>query len=88
MDEDLELMSKHQLIEEMKKMRNAIREHRDSTGQALSWHHPKLWGLLPEKIDPVIVVPEWPVFMEGCIQYRTSLDQQNPGAPRTSEEFK
>ena len=88
MDEELASMSKDQLIEEVKKLRNGIREHRDSTGQKLCWHHPKLWDLLPEKTDPKIAVPEWPQFMRGCIQYRKSLDEQNPTAPRTSEEFK
>ena len=51
-----------------------IREHRDSSGQDLCWHHPKLWGLLPEKPDDKILVPDWPEFMKGCIKYRTSLD--------------
>jgi hypothetical protein len=78
MDEDLQQMSKDQLIEEVKKLRAGIRGHRDSTGQDLCWHHPKLWGLLPEKIDPKICVPEWPEFIKGCIRYRESLDKQNP----------
>ena len=77
MDEDLQHMSKDQLIDEVKKLRAGIREHRDSTGQELCWHHPKLWGLLPEKIDPKIAVPEWPEFMKGCIRYRLSLEKQN-----------
>jgi len=76
MDEDLQQMSKDQLIEEVKKLRAGIRQHRDSTGQDLCWHHPKLWGLLPEKTDPKISVPEWPEFMKGCIRYRLSLDEQ------------
>jgi hypothetical protein len=87
MDEDLKLMSKDQLIDEVIKLRMGIREHRDSTGHQLCWHHPKLWSLLPEKTDPKIAVPEWSEFMKGCIQYRQSLDQQNPQAPRTSEKF-
>ena len=76
MDKDLLFMNREQLIEEIKKLRAGIREHRDSTGQNLCWHHPKLWGLLPEKIDPAIAVPNWPEFMKGCIQYRKSLDEQ------------
>ena len=80
MDEDLQQMSKDQLIEEVKKLRAGIREHRDSTGQDLCWHHPKLWSLLPEKTDPKISVPDWPEFMKGCIRYRLSLDEQNPTA--------
>lgn len=76
MDEELQLMSKDQLIEEIKKLRKGIRDHRDSTGQDLCWHHPKLWSLLPENLDPKIAVPEWPDFLAGCIQYRKSLDLQ------------
>jgi len=87
MDEDLYTMNKDQLIEEVKKLRSGIRTHRDSTGHALCWHHPKLWSLLPEKIVPEIMVPEWSQFLRGCIQYRESLDKQNPDAVRTSEKF-
>ena len=57
MDEELYSLSRDQLIEEIKKLRTGIREHRDSTGQNLCWHHPKLWALLPEKVDPKISVP-------------------------------
>jgi hypothetical protein len=86
MDEDLNELSCEQLIAEIKKLRNGIREHRDSTGHELCWHHPALWGLLPEKSDPLPVVPEWPQFMRGCIHYRESLDRQLPGAPRRRDE--
>ncbi len=88
MDDDLESLSRHQLIEEVKKLRRAIREHRDASGHDLCWHHPQLWSLLPEPIPPNIAVPEWPQFMRGCIKYRQSLDVQAPAAPRRSEEFK
>lgn len=87
MDEDLQAMSQNQLVEEVKKLRKGIREHRDSTRHALCWHHPQLWGLLPEKTDPQIAVPEWSVFMSGCIYYRESLDSQKPEVPRISEPF-
>jgi hypothetical protein len=46
-----------------------------------------MWALLPEKTDPVPVVPEWPQFMAGCVRYRLSLDQQLGNAPRTSEPY-
>ena len=85
-DTDLTLLNKEQLIEEVKKLRAGIREHRDSTGHELCWHHPKLWDLLPEKTDPKIEVPEWSQFMKGCIHYRQSLDEQKPDAPRTTKE--
>jgi hypothetical protein len=87
MDTDLDSMSRKQLIAEVQKLRKGIREHRDSTGHDLCWHHPDLWALLPETSDPVPVVPEWPQFMEGCIRYRQSLDKQAANAPRTSKPY-
>lgn len=86
MDEDLEMMPREKLIEEVKKLRQGIRRHRDSTGHELCWHHPALWGLLPEKTDPVPAVPEWPQFLRGCVRYRQSLDEQAANAPRTKKE--
>ena len=88
MDEDLEPMSREQLIAEAKRLRHGIREHRDSTGHELCWHHPRLWALLPEKTDPLPTVPDWPQFMRGCIRYRQSLDEQAVHLPRSSEEFR
>jgi hypothetical protein len=87
MDTDVDEMSREQLIAEVRKLRAGIRKHRDSSEQELCWHHPALWALLPEKTDPVPVVPEWPQFIRGCIQYRQSLDQQAPTAPRTTREY-
>jgi hypothetical protein len=85
-DEDLDRMSREELIAEAKRLRQGIRAHRDSSGHELCWHHPTLWGLLPERQDPLPVVPEWPEFLRGCIRYRQSLDEQLPGAPRSHEE--
>ena len=87
MDEDLDRMSREELIAEVRKLRAGIRAHRDSSGQELCWHHPALWSLLPERTDPLPAVPEWPQFMRGCIRYRQSLDEQLPHAPRTQEEL-
>jgi hypothetical protein len=86
-DTDVDAMSREELIAEVRKLRTGIRKHRDSSGHELCWHHPALWGLLPERTDPVPVVPEWPQFLEGCIQYRGSLDKQAPDAPRTSRPY-
>jgi hypothetical protein len=47
MDTDPEQMSREQLIEEIKKLRQGIRQHRNSSGHELCWNHPALWGLLP-----------------------------------------
>jgi len=86
-DTDLEAMSREQLIAEIRKLRAGIRKHRDSSGHELCWHHPALWGLLPENSDPIPVVPDWPQFMQGCIRYRQSLDEQAPNASRTSKPY-
>jgi hypothetical protein len=81
MDEDLDQMPRERLIEEARKLRQGIRAHRDSSLHELCWHHPALWSLLPDKTDPLPVVPEWPQFLEGCIRYRRSLDAQARDAP-------
>ena len=86
MDGDLDSLDRTQLIAEVKRLRAGIREHRDTTENELCWHHPKLWGLLPERTDPVPPVPEWAAFMKGCVRYRQSLDDLLPNAPRTSRE--
>ena len=87
MDEDLSAMTHDELIAEVKKLRTGIRKHRDSTEHELCWHHPELWNLLPEKTDPVPIVPEWPEFIRGCVMYRQSLDTQAANAPRTNKPY-
>ena len=87
MDDDLSDFTKDQLIAEVRRLRRGIREHRDSTGHELCWHHPQLWGLLPEPVPPHIAVPDWPQFLRGCLRYRESLDRQLPGAPRVDAEY-
>ena len=87
MDEDLERLGREALIAEVKRLRQGIREHRDSSGHELCWHHPQLWGLLPERVDPQIAVPPWPKFLRGCVKYRESLERQRPGAPAFDREF-
>ena len=86
MDEDLEQMTRDQLIAEGKKLREGVREHRDRSEHELC-SSPALWGLLPEKTDHIPAVSEWPEFIRGCIRYRQSLDTQVPGAPRTSKPY-
>ena len=87
MDEDLIKLSREDLIAEVQRLRSGIRAHRDSSGHDLCWYHPDLWSLLPEKTDPLPSVPKWSKFMEGCVRYRQSLDEQAPEAPRTDESF-
>ena len=87
MDDDLSTMTREDLIAEVRRLRQGIRQHRDSSGHDLCWYHPALWGLLPEKLDPLPTVPEWPQFIQGCVKYRLSLDRQAPDAPRTSQQY-
>ena len=87
MDEDLANLDREALVAEVKRLRAGIRAHRDSSGHELCWHHPQLWGLLPERTDPLPQVPAWPQFLRGCLRYRESLDEQLRQAPRTQEEF-
>jgi hypothetical protein len=87
MDDDLAAMTREQLIAEVKALRTGIRHHRDNAGQDLCWHQPELWGLLPERTDPLPVVPTWPAFLLGCLRYRQSLDEQLPHAPRSAAPY-
>ncbi|AVE16907.1 hypothetical protein AL522_23060 [Pantoea vagans] len=74
-DQDLLRMDKEQLLSEIKRLRAAIRVHRDSSGHELCWFHPELWSLLPEQKNSELQVPDWPEFIKGCLIYRQSLDE-------------
>lgn len=87
LDNDLEKMDRNALIKEIKRLRAAIRAHRDSSGHELCWHHPQLWGLLPERIEPAVAVPPWPKFLRGCVKYRESLERELPNAPTEEKEY-
>jgi hypothetical protein len=86
MDDDLETMSREALVSEVRRLRAGIRTHRDSTAHELCWHHPDLWGLLPEKVTPDVAVPPWPRFLRGCVQYREALERELPDAPAADYE--
>jgi hypothetical protein len=87
-DEDLQEMTRDQLIAEASKLRAGIRAHRDSSSHELCWYQPALWGLLPERTDPMPVVPSWPEFLRGCLRYRQSLDEELPDAPRSDAPYR
>jgi hypothetical protein len=57
MDDDLAGMTRDQLVAEVLRLRAGIRAHRDSTGHDPCWHHPQLWGLLPQPLPRDIAVP-------------------------------
>lgn len=87
MDEDLTPMDRGALIAEVTRLRAGIRKHRDSSGHDLCWHHPELWGLLPEQVTPEIAVPPWDKFMRGCVAYRRALELELPNAPKDEHDF-
>lgn len=76
-DLDIELMDRVQLMDEIRKLRKAIREQRDQKGHNLCWFLPELWDVLPEKIQPQPEVPEWCEFMQQCAAFRKSLDEKH-----------
>ena len=86
-DSDLEALNRDQLVAEVKRLRAGIRAHRDSTGHDLCWHHPDLWGLLPEQVTPEVAVPPWPKFLRGCLRYREALERELPNAPSADFEY-
>ena len=86
-DEDLDRLDRSELVAEVKRLRTGIRAHRDGSGHDLCWHHPQLWGLLPEPMQPEVAVPPWPRFLRGCLRYRESLDRELPDAPSHDREY-
>jgi hypothetical protein len=87
LDRDLESLNREQLLLEVKRLRSGIRAHRDSTGHDLCWHHPDLWGLLPERLTPDVAVPPWPKFLRGCLRYREALDRELQNTPSVDYEY-
>ncbi len=87
MDQDLDELTREQLVDQIKQLRAAIRQHRDASLHELCWYQPNLWGLLPEKVSPEIMVPSREKFLRGCEAYRNSLDAQLPQAPRVDVDF-
>jgi len=80
-------MNREELIAEIRRLRQGVREHRDASGHDLCWHHPQLWGLLPERIDPAVAVPPWPKFLRGCLKYREALERELVNAPVLDKEY-
>ncbi|MFB9512597.1 hypothetical protein [Streptomyces purpureus] len=87
LDHDLDGLDRDALVAEVRRLRAGIRAHRDSSGHDLCWHHPQLWGLLPEPAAPEVAVPPWPRFLRGCVRYREALDRELPDAPVLDREY-
>ena len=76
MDEDLNQMSREELIAEVKKLRQGVRQHRDRSRHELCWHHPS--------IDPVFYC-----FDERDSELALSVDKcdQNAGLLLSTQLF-
>jgi hypothetical protein len=74
MDDDIKTMYPEELRNEIRKLRNGIRQHRDATGHNLCWYVPELWNLLPDKVEPTPQIPPTEEFLCNCKKYRLSLD--------------
>ena len=88
MDGDLETLSPKELVAEAKKLRQAIRAHRDSELHDLCWYHPEMWNLLPETKNVRPHVPNREQFLRGCQIYRDSLDKDFAPESQCDVDFK
>jgi hypothetical protein len=81
-DQDLELMDVSQLKQEILKLRNSIREHRDAKGNDRCWlDDVELYQKLPENIQADFTLPEKKEFLKNCEAYhknRCPLSNLNP----------
>ena len=87
MDEDLEAMSREALLDEVRRLRAAIRVHRDSAGHDLCWHQPALWSLLPERTDPLPRVPSGHSSCAAGIVIADRSTSSSATTPRSTDEF-
>lgn len=76
MDNDLKNMSYAELVEEILRLRNTLRQLRDNDGHDLCWYNPEVWNVLPEKLQPAPKIPEWCEFMTRCAEFRKKFDLQ------------
>ena len=88
MDDDLEKLTPEALLIEAKKLRQAIRSHRDAELHDLCWYHPEMWDLLPDTKDVRPRVPKREQFLKGCQIYRASLDKEFSRESQADVDFK
>lgn len=70
LDNDIQIMSIPELQDEIMKLRNGIRNHRDQKGDDNCWLDDfELYGLLPEKIKANPQLPDKQLMMVNCERY-------------------
>ena len=90
MDDDLERMTRRELLAEVQRLRQGIREHRDSTEHDLCCTTRSCGGCYLSRRTLCRPFPRGrnsEEFLRGCIRYRQSLEEQAPDAPRTDERY-
>lgn len=74
-----ELQRRGELIDSLSvanlKLANAIRKHREQTGNNMCWENDEeLWAVLEDGVKIDHTAPPWPEFMTKCAAYRASKD--------------
>ena len=87
MDEDVEQMSRDQLVAEVKRLRQGIRRHRDSTGHELVLAPPGLVGTTAGSDRPAARSAGLAAVPAGVHPLPAVAQRAGAGAPRTAEAF-
>lgn len=82
MDRDINTMSQMQLQNEVRRLRDAIRLHRDEKGHGRCWlDDQRLYSILPENKNADFLLPPKDEFLQNCEVYwktRQNLSEQQP----------
>lgn len=70
LDTDVPAMTPAQLRQEVKRLRHAVRKHRDASENARCWHNDLvLYGTLPEEIKPGRMLGDEKKLLQNCQRY-------------------
>jgi hypothetical protein len=69
-DKDVDFMYRSQLKDEVRRLRNGIRQHRDEKGHDRCWlDDQRLYALLNDGVEADMKLPCKPEFLENCDKY-------------------
>ena len=64
------------MIKEIKKLEDAIKDHRAQTGHNMCWENDqKLWSVLNDNVKLNHTPPDWDEFITKCVEYRKSREK-------------
>lgn len=82
---ELRLMSEEKLQEEVLRLRNGIRKHRDERGHNRCWlDDQELYNLLPEQTQADTKLPPKDEFLKNCEKYWQ--ERQKPNDPNNPNQ--